>query len=108
MGGYYAGDSTPLELGLVWGNLQPIKPGKAARILPEGYDTESSFFWYVNLEETELQGHSEFEGHDADYTSIGGRKYEVRVWEDWGNFNLSTDHNKYILVARAQGSEGVN
>lgn len=94
---YDIGDDTLLE-GIV-GSRQPIRAGMRVRIIPEGYDTTSGYFFYTK---EALQGYKEGSQQLPDYAVIDGREYEVHNIEGWGGFGLNTDHNKYILVARAQ------
>lgn len=100
----YWGDTVPATpLPDVVGSLQPIRAGLRVNIVPNGYDTDSGFFWYTTYDHV---GYLEGSLQLPDYTVIDGRKYEVHNIEDWSGFGLNTDHNKYILVAKGMNAEG--
>ena len=101
--GFYSDNDPPTEIPDIEGSLQPIRAGLRVRIVPEGFDTESGFFFYTKHY---LVGYDENTNTQADYTIINGRKFEVHNTEDWSAFGLNTDNYKYILVARPLNPEG--
>jgi len=102
-GGVWVSSGSDVEVPDVLGSLQPLSPGKLAKILPEGVETDSA---YIFSTKAILQGYSEFSDTLPDYTTIGGRIYEVHEEQPWNSFNLLSDHNRYILVGRVQNVEG--
>lgn len=100
-GGKYVEPDPPTTLGQIRGSLQSLSPGLAKKILPEGVSTEDSklFFTY-----TTLVTYSEFSKHKPDYTTIGGRVFEVHEVGKWDDFGLYSDHNRYLLIAKSQDS----
>lgn len=97
-GGVYEGGSTD-PLPDIKGSLQPLSGGYRVNIIPDGYDTDSGYFWYTTYDHYVYKEGSQ---QLPDYCVINGRQYEVHNFEDWSSFGLKTDHNKYILIARTQ------
>ena len=100
MGGGYEPDGEPSVIPNVKGSLQPINTGLSVKIVPQGYDTGSAYFFYTK---SKLSGYVEGSSIKADYTVIDDREYEVHRSNKWSGFGLKTDHYKYLLVAKPLG-----
>lgn len=95
-------EAVPTSVPDVKGSLQPVRSGERQRVLPEGNQSDSAYFFYTK---TKLIGTSQFNDTEPDTCVIDNRTYEVNVDENWQPFGLMTDHYKYILIGRSPNEE---
>lgn len=94
--------TAPTSIGVISGSLQPYvqgsRYGEIVKMLPQGLDTQSMYFF---LTKTELRAASRTEGHRNDFCELPDGVYEAYQTSNWNIPGFATtSHYMFILVKR--------